>query len=78
MLNEELENVIKVRVDDELTRIREREDEVAQRVQEELFKQRALLGDSGANSVATEHDIDELTKRIKRYLYSPFLILQKY
>ncbi|RIA95486.1 hypothetical protein C1645_816564 [Glomus cerebriforme] len=65
VLNEELENIIKVRVDDELRRIREREDEVAQRVQEE-FKQGAFLEDSGANAVATEHDINELIERIER------------
>ncbi|CAB4420577.1 unnamed protein product [Rhizophagus irregularis] len=40
---EELENIIKVRVDDELRRIRERDEEVSHRVQEELFRQRVTL-----------------------------------
>ncbi|RGB35702.1 hypothetical protein C1646_698907 [Rhizophagus diaphanus] len=66
VLNEELENIIKVRVDNELKRIREREDEVAQRVQEELFRQRITLTDSGANSASTEHDINELIEKIER------------
>ncbi|CAG8579472.1 4454_t:CDS:2 [Funneliformis mosseae] len=66
VLPEELENIIKVRVENELRRIREREDEVAKRAQEELFKQRAILGDSGANAVATELDTNELIDRIQR------------
>jgi hypothetical protein len=70
-----LENIIKVRVDDELRRIREREDEVAQHVQEELFKQGVSLSDSGANAASTEHDINELIERIERYYpYSILLI----
>ncbi|GBC01902.1 hypothetical protein RclHR1_04380003 [Rhizophagus clarus] len=66
VLNEEMENIIKVRVEDELRKIRERDDEVAQRVQEELFRQGVTLSDSGASSAATEHDINELIERIER------------
>ncbi|CAI2163899.1 13308_t:CDS:2 [Funneliformis geosporum] len=66
LLPEELENIIKVRVDNELNRLRERDDEIAQRAQEELNRQRVILGDSGANSVATELDTNALIDRIQR------------
>lgn len=73
-----MENIIKVRVEDELRRIREREDEVAQRVQEELFRQRITLTDSGASSAATEHDINELIERIERYYLCSILLIYVY
>ncbi|CAG8477085.1 4420_t:CDS:2 [Acaulospora morrowiae] len=65
ILPEELDRLVRARVEEELNRIRERDEEIQQRAKEELFE-RTIIEDSGANAVVTERDIQELILRVER------------
>ncbi|CAG8481454.1 4969_t:CDS:2 [Acaulospora colombiana] len=66
MLPEELERIVRARVEEELNRIRELDEETQWRANEQLLQNRIIIEDSGANAVVTERDIEELTMRVER------------
>ncbi|CAG8439506.1 8533_t:CDS:10 [Diversispora eburnea] len=66
ILPEEIERIVKYRVENELKKIQERQEEIQTRINEEIERSRTFIEDSGANSVTTERDIEELVLRIER------------
>ncbi|RHZ81218.1 hypothetical protein Glove_122g73 [Diversispora epigaea] len=66
ILPEEIERIVKYRVENELKKIQERQEEVQTRIKEEIERSRIFIEDSGANSVTTERDVKELVLRIER------------
>ncbi|KAF0373303.1 DUF1690 domain-containing protein [Gigaspora margarita] len=66
ILPEDIENIVQARVERELNRIRERDEEIQRRVEVELVKRRAFIDDHGINAIVTEQDIKELNLRIER------------
>ncbi|CAG8663911.1 7541_t:CDS:2 [Cetraspora pellucida] len=66
ILPEDIENIVQTRVERELNRIRERDEEIQRRIEVELVKRRAFIDDHGLNAVVTEQDIEELILRVER------------
>ncbi|CAG8497615.1 21949_t:CDS:2, partial [Dentiscutata erythropus] len=63
ILPKDIEEIVQARVERELNRIRERDDEIQRRVEVELVKRRAVIDDHGINAIVTEQDIQELILR---------------
>ncbi|CAG8483909.1 7283_t:CDS:1, partial [Scutellospora calospora] len=75
ILPEELENIVQTRVEKELNRIRERDEEIQRRIEVELIKRRAIIDDHGLNAIATEQDIQELILRVERLVVKKFYLI---